>query len=123
MSNLLTETLEDIEKSGHTPEDIVFIGSLDSGHRCTWKEFVVLADVEYGHCEAIREVANDLRIVFSNGAHMWRQEYDQMGWWEYSPPLTIPENENKILYLTGVNARYSNPSLARCNENPKEQSQ
>lgn len=34
--NLLEETVEDIRHSGHTSDDIVFIGSLESGHACTW---------------------------------------------------------------------------------------
>lgn len=45
--NLLEETLEAITESGHLPADIVFIGSLETGHRCTWPEFEVLANIEY----------------------------------------------------------------------------
>lgn len=45
--NLLTETREDITRSGHTPADVTFIGSFDAEYSMTWAEFERLADVEY----------------------------------------------------------------------------
>lgn len=57
MINLLAETREAIADSGHTPEDIVFIGSLDSGHRCTWDEFIKLTDAPP---YTVRSPVNDL---------------------------------------------------------------
>ena len=45
--NLLKETKEAIRASGHRIGDIVFIGSEDSGHECSWGEFEFLADKEY----------------------------------------------------------------------------
>lgn len=45
--NLLKETLEAIAESGHTPDDIIFIGSLKSGHSCAWNVFCILANQNY----------------------------------------------------------------------------
>jgi len=39
MANLLEETKEAIKGSGHKVKDILFIGSEETGHNCTWKEF------------------------------------------------------------------------------------
>ena len=46
--NLLAETINAIHGSGHYIKDIVFIGSEQSGHRCTWKRFKELADFVIG---------------------------------------------------------------------------
>ena len=114
MTNLLQETTQAIENSGHTVQDIVFIGSIDSGYSCTWAEFVLLADIEYDSGYGMREVAYDLTIVFSDGSTMWRNEYDGSEWWEYSKPVKIPEEQKQILKLTG--GAWS--SLAELQENP-----
>ena len=97
MTNLLQETIKDIEKSGHEVSDITFIGSLDSGYSCTWGQFLTLADIEYGG----QEIASDLTIVFGDGSTMWRAEYDGSERWEYSKPVEIPEKQKQILKLTG----------------------
>lgn len=89
--NLLKETIEYIEESGHTPEQIIFIGSEQSGYRCTWEEFKALADIEYDNGFGAPEVAADLIIVFSDGAMMRRDEYDGAENWDYSTPFTMPE--------------------------------
>lgn len=55
-----------IADSWHTPNDIIFIGSLVSGHSCTWNEFCDLADFDYD------SVAIDLRIVFKDNTYLYR---------------------------------------------------
>jgi hypothetical protein len=47
MTNLLDETELAIWDSGHTPGDIVFIGSVETAHACTWEQFRRLANFEY----------------------------------------------------------------------------
>ncbi len=47
MINFLQETICDIKKSGYTVNDIMFIGSPQTGHSCTWDEFTILANKEY----------------------------------------------------------------------------
>lgn len=99
--NLLAETLAAITASGHTHADIVFIGSLASGHRCTWHEFIKLADFEYDDGFGAPEIATDLTIVFADGQTMWRHDYDGSERWDYSPPATIPAVSHPIRTLGG----------------------
>lgn len=99
MSNLLSETKKAIKGSGHKPGDIIFIGSTDSGHSCTWEEFEKLADFEYDNGYGGQEVAEDLRIVFSDGSSMWRGEYDGSEWWEYGEPFEMPKELRPIKTL------------------------
>lgn len=87
MVNLLEETRRSIEKSGHTPSDIIFIGSQDGKYSCTWDEFSKLADREYDNGFGGNEVASDLIIVFADKQQMWRGEYDGSEWWEYATPF------------------------------------
>lgn len=89
--NLLQETKEAIEDSGHTEADIIFIGSEKSGHQCTWDEFCVLADVEYDAGYGAAQVAQDLIIVFSDGQRLWRGERDGAEWWNYSTKFKRPD--------------------------------
>lgn len=100
--NLLTETKEAIARSGHNIDDIVFIGSLESGHSCTWDEFSGLADREYDDGYGAAKVATDLVILFKDGQKMWRGEYDGSEWWEFSTPSKIPEKRRAIerLFVT-----------------------
>jgi hypothetical protein len=98
--NLLKETIEDIRQSGHTPKDIVFIGSEVTGHRCCWTEFQTLANVEYDAGFGAQEVASDLIIVFFDGAKMWRREYDGSESWAYSRPFKMPTESHPIKHLT-----------------------
>jgi hypothetical protein len=117
MSNLLEETKAAITASGHSPTDIVFIGSADTGHACSWDEFCALADVEYDAGYGSVEVATDLRIVFADGQQMWRGEYDGSEWWEYSEPFLAPGCCLPITRLVGSGWR----SLESLNTIPKEE--
>lgn len=99
--NLLEETKESIINSGHQISDVIFIGSEESGHSCTWGEFCVLANVDYDNGFGGQEVATDLIVAFSDGAKMWRSEYDGSEWWEYSTPFKMPEQKHPISCLVG----------------------
>ncbi len=101
MSNLLKETIEDIENSGHTITDITFIGTED-GYSCTWDEFKELADKDYNSGFGAAEVASDLIIVFNDGGKMWRSEYDGSENWDYSTPFVMPEKLKPIKRLIGA---------------------
>jgi len=72
MTNLLTETLEAITESGHTPDQVTFIGSQDAEYRCTFAEFATIANAEYHSGFGATEVATDLIIMFTDGRRMWR---------------------------------------------------
>lgn len=89
MTNLLKETIEDIEASGHTPGEVAFIGSSDAKYRLTWDEFEKLADVEYHSGYGAAEVATDLVVRFSDGRSMWRHEYDGAERWEWDAHATV----------------------------------
>lgn len=101
--NLLQETIEDIEASGHTVDDIIFIGSETSGHSCTWDEYTKLANIEYDEEYGGQEIASDLKIVFKDGADMTRGEYDGSEWWQYSRPFVMPTELKPIKCLCGGN--------------------
>ena len=88
MTNLLTETLEAITESGHTPDQVTFIGSQDAEYRCTFAEFATIANAEYHSGFGATEVATDLIIMFTDGRRMWRGEYDGSEWWEFDPIAT-----------------------------------
>jgi hypothetical protein len=87
--NLLSETREDIRRSGHTVDQVTFIGSEDGEYSCTWAEFEELADREYDDGYGAAEVATDLIVRFSDGRHMWRAEYDGKEWWDYDNPTDV----------------------------------
>lgn len=97
--NLLAETLYIITKTEHTANDIIFIGSEDSGYQCTWDEYTVLADFDYDEGYGGVEIATDLIIVFSDSSFMNRGEYDGKEWWEYHTPFKMPEESHKISRL------------------------
>ena len=101
MINLLAETKKAISDSGHHTSEIVFIGSEGSGHRCSWRQFESLADVEYDNGYGGQLVARDLVIVFSDGHKMWRGEYDGSEWWEFSKPPNIPKASFNITSVLG----------------------
>lgn len=99
--NLLQETIKAIKDSGHTPEQIIFIGSEESGHHCTWEEFQELADIEYGDGFDAQMVPLDLIIVFDGGATMWRSEFNGSEIWDYSRPFVFPSSLKPITRLAG----------------------
>lgn len=101
MRNLLEETIAAIADSGHALADVRFIGSNDGAYSCTWKEFKLLANVEYDPGYGSAEVVTDLIVQFTDGTYMTRAEYDGSEWWNYSRPLPMYRNGKKITKLTG----------------------
>lgn len=99
MRNLLSETISDIQDSGHSIEEIIFIGSEKSGYSCTWEEYERLADQNYDSGFGAPQVASDLIIVFSDGSKMWRHDYDGSEWWVYSTPFDLPMETKPIKKL------------------------
>ena len=94
--NLLEETKSAIEKLGQEIENILFIGSQESGHQCTWEQFEVLASREYGGWLDGWSVANDLIIVFENGTKMSRREFQGSMLWAWSHPFVMPKESHPI---------------------------
>ncbi len=104
MTNLLVETKQKLKDIGKTPKDIIFIGSEQSGHQCSWDRFEVLANAEYDSGFGGREVAPDLIIVFSDGSRLDRGEYDGSEWWVYHPVFKIPEVSFPMTSVFGFDA-------------------
>lgn len=99
--NFLQETIEDIKRWGHNFEDIIFIGSRESGHSCTWDEFCSLADFEYDDGYGRQEIARDLEIIFSDWSILHRSEYDGSECWAYFKNRPIPTTTKPIRYFKG----------------------
>lgn len=114
--NLLTETIKAIEMSGHKPSDIVFIGSENSGHSCSWLRFKVLANREYNNGYGSQKVAKDLLIVFSDGVQMSRSEYDGSEWWNFHTPFKKPAKIERIESLFVTEDQVGWESLASIHE-------
>ena len=101
MQNFLEETAEAIREAGLATDDIIFIGSEDTGHQCTWDEFCVLADFEYEDEFSLRAIAEDLVIVFKEGEKMRRVTCEGCEWWEVLWPFHRPEENLPIKHLRG----------------------
>ena len=91
MVNLLRETLTALQELGKNAEDVVFIGN--SRSQCSWNDFLILADIEYDDGYGGAEILNNLVIVFKDGTHLQRAEYDGSEWWEYRRPYKIPSGK------------------------------
>ena len=109
MINLLEETRNHLKLINKRPSDITFIGSVQSGYGCTWLKFCKLANHSYDNGYGGRDVAADLVMLYNDGTHSFRGEYDGSEWWEYQPFLSKPEKILPIKSLFGCG------SLARIN--------
>jgi hypothetical protein len=114
--NLLAETKDAIKNSGHTPDNIRFIGSRESGHCCTWAEFCNLADVEYNNDFGSQEVASDLIVVFDDGSSMWRREHAGAESWEFSVPFSMHEQLKPLSKLVVSEEQVGWKTLAELNK-------
>ncbi|WP_287602704.1 hypothetical protein [Thiothrix sp.] len=97
--NLLEETIEYLKNAGKKTDEIIFIGSEETGHECTWDEFVELANIDYDNLFGEQEVASDLIIVFRDGSKMRRHEYHGAESWSYSTPFVRPPVKKAISRL------------------------
>lgn len=84
--NFLEETKTVIEGSGHTTDDIEFIGNRNRTISLGgWEGFAKAIDRTYYNSYGNAEVAGDLAIFFKDHSVMFRHEYDGAEWWEYIP--------------------------------------
>ena len=98
--NFLKETIDEIESNGQTVENIIFIGSRESGHSCTWEQFLELANFDYDDGFGGQEIPSDLMIAFADGSMMTRVEYDGSAWWDYIGPFKRSDVLREILALS-----------------------
>ena len=94
MTNLLEETIEQIEECGHTTNEVNFVA--DEKSCCSWEDFARTAknydyDEDYGGVE----VNTNLVVV---GSDWWleRNEYDGSEWWEYKSLPIAPNNYGEV---------------------------
>jgi hypothetical protein len=88
----LKETQYMMERHDLSPFDIVFIGSVDTGHSMTWEEFEVLSDETYDTGYGAQKVASDLVIVFKDNSWLERLEYDGSEWWGFRKCPVVPHS-------------------------------
>ena len=91
--NLLEETIEAIEQSGHKISDVMFIGSNDGKYRMKWDKFKEKADFYYDSLFGSQKIAVDLIIYFYDNTYITRGEYDGAEWWEYNKKLIYSDSD------------------------------
>ena len=93
MANLLTETVEVLQRNGKTLADIVWFGKRD----CSFEDVEIdeLLKLAYNDNWGCAEV--DLEFILV-GEDFWlqRREYDGMEWWEYNTYPLKPVKKAKI---------------------------
>jgi hypothetical protein len=99
MTNLLRETEDAVRSSGHMPGDIIYIGSTESAHACTWEQFRRLANFEYDDGFGGPEIPLDLRIVFRDGSELHREDVDGLEWWSFRKQFIRPKETKPIITL------------------------
>lgn len=93
MQNFLQETKNVIRDSGHTVDDVMFIGSRDGEYRLKFDEFSKLADFEYDSGYGGQVIALDMIVYFYDKSYIVRGEYDGSEWWEYRTPLDYHDTD------------------------------
>lgn len=102
MKNLLTETQRMLEKNGHPPTDVLWVGGRVNRYTersedftGTWQEFAAIANIDYNAGYGREEINLSLLVV---GDSWWleRHEFDGQEWWEYKKLPTKPENARSI---------------------------
>lgn len=86
MANLKEDTLCAVKMSGHTLDDIKWIGNEE--FYIDTDEFWRIADyTDYDEGYGWPEIATDLCVYFDDGSRLYRGEYDGSEWWEYMQPV------------------------------------
>lgn len=91
--NLLGETKDAISRSGHSTDDVRFVGSRDGELGIPWSQAEPVLDIDYDDGYGSQEIAADLVVVFTDGGFLRREEYDGSERWKYEPPFRVPETQ------------------------------
>lgn len=94
--NFKRETLEAIERSRHTIEDVMFIGSSDGKYRMTMDKFLQVSDFEYDDGYGSPKIAQDLIIYFKDKTYITREEYDGSEWWQINNVNVYSEDDDYV---------------------------
>ena len=93
MVNFKEETLQAIKGSGHTEEDVMFVGSRDGKYRMNIGKFLKKSDFIYDDGYGSPQIAQDLIVYFKDKSYITRGEYDGSEWWEYNKLLDYSETD------------------------------
>ena len=91
--NFLEETITKIYASGHSLNDVMFIGTEDGYHRISWSKFEKISDFDYDSGFGCQEIPS-LIVYFKDNTYMFREEYDGSEWWEYKVHKIFKESDN-----------------------------
>lgn len=95
MTNLLDETLRELEENGKDTSDVLWVG--DSDFKTTWENFEKIAkNCNYNSGYGGAEVYQNLKIV-GNDWWLERGEYDGSEWWEFKTIPKEPATTNEML--------------------------
>lgn len=122
--NFYDETIKSIVESGHSIDDIDWIGSESDkdvpGVRLDIDEFFDgIRGFYYDNGYGGEEIPVDLKIVFQDGEYLWRNTYDGSEWWEAVKTPTKPTTY--VPFAGFVGDRYDH-RLAERVELPEAQS-
>lgn len=106
MTNFKEETLKAITESGHTLEDVMFIGSSDGKYRMDITKFIEKSNFTYDSGFGAQAIATDLIIYFKDNTYIHRNEYDGSEWWEYNVPKVYRETDKYLDFNILGNDRY-----------------
>lgn len=73
--NLLDETKGAISRSGHSTDDVRFVGSRDEKLGITWSQAEKVLDIDYDDGYGGQEISADLVVVFTDGGFLRREAY------------------------------------------------
>lgn len=82
MVNFKEETVDTILASGHTIDDIAWIGRNNS-ETFDIDSFFELCDFAYDAGYGSQKIVSDLIIAFKDGTWLEREEYDGSEWWSF----------------------------------------
>jgi hypothetical protein len=102
--NLLQETIDNLLAHEKNVYDVLWVGSKDGEHRCSWQHFAQLADREYDSGFGGTEVCLDL-VVVGDGWWLERYEYDGSEWWAYKAAIPYVSYPKPVLRVFGESVR------------------
>lgn len=100
--NLLGETKDAISRSGHSTDDVRFVGSRDEKLGIPWSQAEKVLDIDYDDGYGSQEIAADLVVAFTDGGFLRREEYDGIEWWEYEPTVQSPGDAEAVQTREGA---------------------
>ena len=102
--SLLKETIDVIEESNMSVDDVEWVGSCDGAWVMSWDWFASISDIDYDSGYGAPEVAQDLVVVFRDGSWLERYEYDGAECWRHKRrpyPKNSPEIPVRVIHPGG----------------------